>query len=55
MKIEYIKPVIETIVLFNQPMLAGHSNDTPDAKKGTTFSDEDENDAEDVKDNSVWK
>lgn len=40
MKYEYIKPVIETIALFNQPVLAGHSNPDADSKGGTIFPED---------------
>jgi hypothetical protein len=36
----YIKPSIETIVIFNQPMLAGHSNAIVDSKGNLSFPDE---------------
>jgi hypothetical protein len=37
MKKEYRKPEIETIVLNNQPMLAGQSHPDADAKRGVSF------------------
>lgn len=53
----YIKPSIETIVIFNQPMLAGHSHDSADSKGYTPFPDEfdkEENNTSNDK-STTWK
>jgi hypothetical protein len=48
MKKEYRKPEIETIVLNNQPMLAGQSHPDADAKRGVSFDESEEDDEESI-------